>query len=92
MVFRLHYNAADSRARSSDEWHETWISKSGLKARNWTDKAISDFLGSPQKAGPIMAWTLAEMRRAEQTNEFKQWMVKRRKWLRSRGKLPANVE
>lgn len=53
MAVRLYYNAADSRARASTEWHDNWISKRGLKARSWTEKAISQFLGKPQKAGPI---------------------------------------
>lgn len=50
-----YYNAADMRARASDAWHSEWISKHGLKKRLWTDKAISEFLGKAQKAGPIMA-------------------------------------
>jgi hypothetical protein len=57
MTVRLYYNAVDSRARASAEWRDKWISKSGLKARFWTDKAISQFLGKPQRAGLIMAWT-----------------------------------
>lgn len=57
MPVRLYYNAVDLRARASAEWRHKWISKSGLKARFWTDKAISQFLGKPQRADPIMAWT-----------------------------------
>lgn len=57
MTVRLYYNAVDSRAGASAEWRDKWISKSGLKARFWTDKAISQFLGKPQRAGLIMAWT-----------------------------------
>lgn len=30
------------RIELSKEWHAKWISKSGLKARLWTDKAIAD--------------------------------------------------
>jgi hypothetical protein len=90
MAVRLYYNAADLRARASTEWHDNWISKSGLKARYWTDKAISQFLGKPQKAGPIMAWTQKEVRRVENTHEFQQWLVKRREWLITHGKLPAD--
>lgn len=61
MAVRLYYNATDSRARANTEWHDNWISKSGLKARYWTDKAISQFLGKPQTARPIMAWTQKEV-------------------------------
>ena len=50
MTVRLYYKAADARAKASSEWHEEWISKSGLKARLWTDKAISDFLGASLNA------------------------------------------
>lgn len=89
MTIRLYYNAADSRARASDEWHEKWISKSGLKARLWTDKAISQFLGKPQNAGPIMAWMQKEVQQVENTLEFQQWLAKRHKWLIAHGKLPA---
>jgi hypothetical protein len=38
---------------------------------------ISQFLGKPQKSGPIMAWTQKEVQRVENTHEFKQWLVKR---------------
>lgn len=69
MAVRLYYNAAASRARASTEWHDNWISKNGLKVRHWTDKAISQFLGKSQKAGPIMAWTQKEVRRVENTQE-----------------------
>ena len=47
MTVRIYNNAADVRAKANSEWHEEWISKSGLKARLWTDKATSDFLGAP---------------------------------------------
>ncbi|SQD10765.1 Uncharacterised protein [Citrobacter freundii] len=70
MAVRLYYNAADMRTRASDAWHTEWISKSGLKARLWTDKAISDFLGKPQKAGPIMAWKQKEVLQVENTPAF----------------------
>ncbi len=30
MAVRLYYNATDSRARASTEWHDNRISKSGL--------------------------------------------------------------
>ncbi|MCP6037018.1 hypothetical protein NL368_27150, partial [Klebsiella pneumoniae] len=72
MTVRLYYNAADSRAKASAEWHDNWISKSGLKARYWTDKAISDFLDQPQKAGPIMAWKRKDVLKVESTSEFQQ--------------------
>lgn len=86
MAVRLYYNAADSRARASTEWHDNWISKSGLKARY----SISQFLGKPQKARPIMAWTQKEVRRVENTHEFQEWLAKRREWLIAHGKLPAD--
>ncbi|EBP8534862.1 hypothetical protein AMR62_24460 [Salmonella enterica] len=90
MTARLYYNAADSRARASAEWHNKWISKSGLKARLWTDKAISEFLGKPQKAGPIMAWTQKEVQQVENTPAFQNWLTKRREWLVAHGKLSAD--
>lgn len=62
MTVRLYYNATDLRVRASAEWHEKWLRKSGLKARFWTDNAISQFLRKPQKAGPITAWTQKEVR------------------------------
>jgi hypothetical protein len=43
MTVRLYYNAADARARASNDWHAEWISKSGLKARLWTDKGSVNF-------------------------------------------------
>jgi hypothetical protein len=65
MTVRLYYNAADARARASNDWHAEWISKSGLKARLWTDKAISEFLGAPLDAGPVKAWKQREVKRSK---------------------------
>lgn len=65
-----YYNAADRRARASDAWHSEWISKSGLKARLWTDKAIAEFPGKPEKAGPIMAWRRKDVQKAERSPAF----------------------
>lgn len=90
MAVRLYYNAADARARASAAWHEEWISKSGLKERLWTDKAISEFLSTPEKAGPIMAWKRKDVEKIESTPKFQQWLAKRREWLIGRGKLPAD--
>ncbi|EBX6017809.1 hypothetical protein EVG59_07030 [Salmonella enterica subsp. enterica serovar Dortmund] len=68
----------------------TWISKSGLKDRLWTDKAIAEFLGKPRNAGPIKAWTREEVLQAEKIPAFKVWMKKRRTRLIARGKLPSD--
>lgn len=84
-----YYNAADMRARARDAWHSEWISTRGLKARFWTDKAISVFLGRPQKAGPIMAWKRKDVQKVERTPEFQNWLAKRRAWLAAHGKLPG---
>lgn len=89
MTSRLYYNAADARARASDGWHDEWISKSGLRARLWTEKAISEFLGAPLNAGPVMAWRRKEVLKVEKSPAFQTWIAKRRKWLEARGKLPA---
>ncbi|MEQ9883174.1 hypothetical protein ABRP83_13460 [Pectobacterium brasiliense] len=84
-----YYNAADMRARASDAWHAEWISKRGLKARFWTDKAIVSFLGNAQQAGPIMAWRRKDVQKVESTPEFQNWLAKRREWLAAQGKLPS---
>lgn len=86
-----YYNAADMRVKARDEWHAEWISKSGLKARFWTDKAISEFLGAPLDAGPIKAWKQKDVKKVEASPAFKTWFEQRRAWLVSRGKLPADV-
>lgn len=91
MTVRLYYNAADARAKVSSEWHEEWISKSGLKARLWTDKASSEFLGVPLNAGPVKAWKLKEVKKVEATTAFKAWLEQRRAWLIARGKLTAET-
>ncbi|ECB6713954.1 hypothetical protein E0V51_22975 [Salmonella enterica subsp. enterica serovar Hvittingfoss] len=88
MTVRLYYNAVDFRIRASNAWHDEWISKSGLKARLWTDKAISEFLDKPQKAGPILAWRRKDVQKVESTPAFQDWLAKRREWLIARGKLP----
>ncbi|HBV9945493.1 TPA: hypothetical protein ACGB3K_004694 [Klebsiella aerogenes] len=85
-------NAADMRARARDSWHSEWISKSGLKERLWTDKAIAEFLGKPEKAGPIMAWRRKNVEKAERLPAFLQWLTKRREWLATNGKLPAGYQ
>lgn len=91
MTVRLYYNAADARTRASNEWHVEWISKSGLKARLWTDKAISEFLGAPLNSGPVKAWKQKEVKKVEATPAFKRWLEKRRAWLIARGKLTADT-
>lgn len=91
MTVKLYYNAANARARASDRWHAEWISKSGLKARLWTDKAINEFLGAPLNAGPIKAWKQKNVKKVEATPAFKTWLEQRRAWLVARGKLPADT-
>ena len=76
------------RKKESEAWHAKWISKAGLKKRLWTDKAISQFLGKPRSAGPILAWTRKAVLKAESTPEFRAWLHKRMEWLLARGKLP----
>ncbi|TCZ55696.1 hypothetical protein E0D83_26665 [Klebsiella grimontii] len=85
-----HYNAADRRARARDAWHAEWIRKSGLKARLWTDKAIAEFLGRPEKAGPVMVWRRKDVQKTEGTPAFRSWLAKRREWLAAHGKLPGD--
>lgn len=84
-----YYNAADMRARARDAWHSKWISRSGLKARLWTDKAIAEFLGKPEKAGPIMAWRRKDVQKAERSPEFQNWLAKRRERFAAHGRLPG---
>lgn len=91
MTVRLYYNAAETRARASNNWHAEWISKSGLKARLWTDKAISEFLSAPVDTGPVKAWKLKDIKKVEQTPEFKAWFEQRRAWLIARGKIPTGA-
>jgi len=91
MTVRLYYNAADARARASNEWQAEWISKNGLKARLWTEKAISEFLGTPLNAGPVKAWKWKEVKKVEATRAFRTWLEQRRAWLIARGKLPADT-
>lgn len=80
-----YYNAADRRARARDAWLAEWISKSGLKARLWTDKAITEFPGRPEKAGPIMAWRRKDVLKAERSPAFQNWLARRREWLAAHG-------
>lgn len=86
-----YYKAAGRQERASDAWHAEWISKSGLKARLWTDKAIAEFLGRPEKAGPIMAWRRKDVQKVEGTPAFQNWLAKRREWLASHGKSPDEL-
>lgn len=86
---RRAYGEAKREERSK-AWHTKWISRSGLKERLWTDKAIAEFLGKPRDAGPIKAWKREEVLKVEKTPDFRAWMKKRRTWLIARGKLPAD--
>ncbi|EAQ9808006.1 hypothetical protein EAN25_25410, partial [Salmonella enterica] len=65
-----------------------WLSRQGLKARLWTDKAIMAFLPPPQKAGPILAWRKKDVLAAEKQPDFQAWMAKRRTWPDARCRLP----
>jgi len=67
------------RAAARQKWHAKWISKQTLKSeRLWTDKAIHQFLGQPGDAGPIKAWLRKDVLAAEEKEDFKAWMQKRR--------------
>lgn len=79
------------REELSKKWHEKWISRSGLKERLWTDKAIADFLSKPRDTGPIKAWPREEVIMVEKTAAFIAWMERRREWLAKRGKLPTTA-
>lgn len=85
---RREYGRLQQEARRR-AWHEKWLSRSGLKARLWTDKAIAEFLGKPRDAGPIKAWRRQDVLAAEKTPAFKAWMKQRRAWLAKRNLLPA---
>ncbi|EMD5224792.1 hypothetical protein VQ422_004764 [Salmonella enterica] len=67
------------RQERRQEWHAVWLSRQGLKARLWTDKAIM-FLPPPQKAGPIHVWRKKDVPAAEKQPDFQAWMAKRRTW------------
>ncbi len=61
-----------------------FITKAGLVGkRNWTETAISNFLGDPEKTvpnshyrngHPVNLYALQRVERVEQTPEFKHWM------------------
>lgn len=59
------------RQERSQQWHAIWISRHGLKAQLWTDKAIAAFLPPPQKAGPILAWRKKDVLAAEKPPPFR---------------------
>lgn len=75
------------RQERRQEWQALWISRQGLKARLWTDKAIAEFLPA-SRAGPIRAWLRKDVLAAEKKPDFKAWMAKRRDWLDARCRLP----
>lgn len=79
------------RQEQRDAWHANWVSKTGLKDRLWTDKAISEFLTKPRKAGPIMAWRKTDVIEAEKSPAFKEWMKKRCSTLVARGKISSKI-
>nr|WP_210753616.1 hypothetical protein [Salmonella enterica] len=72
-------------------WHAQWLSRRGLKARLWTDKAIADFLPGAQPAGRIRAWPRSVVLAAEQTPAFQARLAKRRARLDARCRLPGVI-
>jgi restriction system protein len=74
----------------------TWLAKSQIKQRGWTDGAIKQFLGAPEdtqknphyRSGPLMQlWRLETVCEAEKKSEFIAWKSKhdsRRGQLRDR--------
>lgn len=83
---RKAYGEAQRQAQR-EKWHAVWISKTGLKDRLWTDKAIAEFLRPPMDAGPVMAWRRVDVAKVESTAEFKEWMQGRCRTLAKRGVL-----
>ncbi|OCH11483.1 hypothetical protein [Aliivibrio sp. 1S128] len=60
-------------------WHNSWISKTGLKQeKNWTDAMIAHFLARKEEnAGKIKAYSRTLINRIEKTKAFKEAMIKR---------------
>ncbi|GIU23085.1 hypothetical protein L2719_05900 [Shewanella schlegeliana] len=60
-------------------WHQTWISKTGLKQeKNWTDSMIKSLLaGKEEKTGKITAYKRSTINRIEKTKRFTTLMTER---------------
>jgi hypothetical protein len=71
--------------------HAAWLSKTGLKDRLWTDKAIATFLCPPKYAGPVKACRREDVEMAENTAAFKDWMHDRCHSLGKRGVLEEGI-
>ena len=79
---RREYGRQQQELRSQEwkaKWHQTWISKTGLKqCRNWTDAMFKTFLeGKVQDAGKIKAYKRTLIARVEKTKKFQAAMAER---------------
>lgn len=79
--FRERIEREKQDARSA--FMKKWITVTRLKQdRNWTDKAISDFLGKPKisrdnRGNQYKIFAVEAVREAEKTKAFRDWMAKR---------------
>lgn len=65
-------------------YNKYWSAHRLKTRRNWTDKAIAEFLKGGRlrnigyKNAEIMSWTLYQVEKAESQPEFQEWMAKRK--------------
>lgn len=75
---RREYGRLQQELRNQ-EWHKTWISKTGLKqCRNWTDAMFKSLLeGKEQDAGKIKAYKRTLIASVDKTKKFQVAMAER---------------
>lgn len=66
---------AHQRRLAKESWDSQWITIWRLKRfRLWTDKAIAMWLGKPKTKGKYKVFSVDDVRRAERTPAFKEWI------------------
>lgn len=64
------------REKARKAWHKEFISKTGVRERGWTTKAVKKFLETKLvDAGPIQAYRRKTVERIERSQEFKDFMA-----------------
>ncbi|MGJ0624002.1 hypothetical protein [Xenorhabdus bovienii] len=66
------------RRRQFEQWSKKWITVTRLKSnRLWTEWAIKQWLGQPQKQGKYKVFLVDDVKAAERKKAFKDWRQQR---------------
>lgn len=68
----------EKQKADKEDWDSNWVSKSLLKESGWTEAAFKRFLPEPSRRGRSVKYRRDDVRKAEASEEFKEWKTSRK--------------